>query len=215
MSQRPWPCHCVGFQLSSKGRATNMVCRNLYQDYLWEMGMTQILTDHEPLFTNFSCKTLCRLVNYDNFFRPWGLHLVGWIELGRSRPFRPIRDLRMQWSQAFSLMCEVAFIPLQHWFVEWIGVTNSIDGYLYTMDGLGLGLGFGALQLWLIPVGNPRSLWRRRRKNLVAMALGPSALDPHARSDGRTENQVRPLECSRGLLARAHGSASWSQGEIG
>jgi hypothetical protein len=39
--------------------------------------------------------------------------------------------LRMQWSRAFSLVCEVALIPLQHWFVEWIGVTKSIDGYLY------------------------------------------------------------------------------------
>lgn len=33
------------------------------------------------------------------------------------------------------------------------------------------------------------------------------------RADGRTANQIRPLACSRGVLHRAHGSASWSQGE--
>ncbi|KAG7955045.1 hypothetical protein I3843_11G051100 [Carya illinoinensis] len=33
------------------------------------------------------------------------------------------------------------------------------------------------------------------------------------RVDGRTENQLRPLACSRNILNRAHGSASWSQGD--
>ncbi|CAH9074250.1 unnamed protein product [Cuscuta europaea] len=33
------------------------------------------------------------------------------------------------------------------------------------------------------------------------------------RADGRTANQLRQLACSRGILNRAHGSASWSQGE--
>ncbi|KAL6985433.1 exosome non-catalytic core subunit rrp46 [Sarracenia purpurea var. burkii] len=33
------------------------------------------------------------------------------------------------------------------------------------------------------------------------------------RVDGRTPNQLRPLSCSRNVLNRAHGSASWSQGE--
>ncbi|GAV84610.1 RNase_PH domain-containing protein [Cephalotus follicularis] len=32
------------------------------------------------------------------------------------------------------------------------------------------------------------------------------------RGDGRTPNQLRPLACSRNILNRAHGSASWSQG---
>ncbi|XWS17714.1 hypothetical protein CRYUN_Cryun33cG0090900 [Craigia yunnanensis] len=31
--------------------------------------------------------------------------------------------------------------------------------------------------------------------------------------DGRTQNQLRPLACSRNILHRAHGSASWSQGD--
>uniref|UniRef100_A0A5B7AUM2 Exosome complex exonuclease RRP46 homolog n=1 Tax=Davidia involucrata TaxID=16924 RepID=A0A5B7AUM2_DAVIN len=33
------------------------------------------------------------------------------------------------------------------------------------------------------------------------------------RVDARTPNQLRPLACSRNILNRAHGSASWSQGE--
>ncbi|KAJ4823340.1 exosome non-catalytic core subunit rrp46 [Turnera subulata] len=33
------------------------------------------------------------------------------------------------------------------------------------------------------------------------------------REDGRTRNQLRPLACTRGVLHRAHGSASWSQGD--
>ncbi|XP_068340561.1 exosome complex exonuclease RRP46 homolog [Pyrus communis] len=33
------------------------------------------------------------------------------------------------------------------------------------------------------------------------------------RVDGRTPNQLRPLACSRGVLNRAHGSASWTQGD--
>ncbi|XP_056166309.1 exosome complex exonuclease RRP46 homolog [Syzygium oleosum] len=32
------------------------------------------------------------------------------------------------------------------------------------------------------------------------------------RADGRSPNQLRPLSCSRGVLNRAHGSASWAQG---
>lgn len=32
------------------------------------------------------------------------------------------------------------------------------------------------------------------------------------RIDERTPNQLRPLSCSRNILNRAHGSASWSQG---
>ena len=38
---------------------------------------------------------------HDDFFRPLGLHLLVWSELERSWPFRPMRDLRMQWLWAF------------------------------------------------------------------------------------------------------------------
>ncbi|KAF5726189.1 hypothetical protein HS088_TW23G00930 [Tripterygium wilfordii] len=33
------------------------------------------------------------------------------------------------------------------------------------------------------------------------------------REDGRTANQLRPLNCSRNILNRAHGSARWRQGD--
>ncbi|GAB4837239.1 exosome non-catalytic core subunit rrp46 [Ancistrocladus abbreviatus] len=33
------------------------------------------------------------------------------------------------------------------------------------------------------------------------------------RTDGRTPNQLRPIACSRNVLNRAHGSASWTQGD--
>ncbi|KVH99866.1 Exoribonuclease, phosphorolytic domain 1 [Cynara cardunculus var. scolymus] len=33
------------------------------------------------------------------------------------------------------------------------------------------------------------------------------------RADGRTPNQRRPVACTRGILHRAHGSASWAQGD--
>ncbi|GAB4837231.1 exosome non-catalytic core subunit rrp46 [Ancistrocladus abbreviatus] len=33
------------------------------------------------------------------------------------------------------------------------------------------------------------------------------------RMDGRTPNQLRPIACSRNVLNRAHGSASWTQGD--
>lgn len=33
------------------------------------------------------------------------------------------------------------------------------------------------------------------------------------REDGRTPNQLRPLACSHNILHRAHGSASWTQGD--
>ncbi|CAL5192363.1 unnamed protein product [Lathyrus oleraceus] len=33
------------------------------------------------------------------------------------------------------------------------------------------------------------------------------------RPDGRTPNQLRPLACSHSVLHRAHGSATWAQGE--
>ena len=55
-----------------------------------------------------SCRTLCRLFIHEVFFGPLGLHLCVWSEFGRSPPSRPMRAIRMQWSWAFSLVCEVA-----------------------------------------------------------------------------------------------------------
>ena len=61
------------------------------------------------LIHNPPCRIPCKLFIYEIFFGPLGLHLRVWSELGRwSPPFRPIRALRLQWSRAFSLVCEVA-----------------------------------------------------------------------------------------------------------
>ena len=58
---------------------------------------------HDP-----PCRTLCRFFIHEVFSGPLGLHLLVWSEFGRSPPFRPMRALKLQWSQAFSLVCEVA-----------------------------------------------------------------------------------------------------------
>ena len=60
------------------------------------------------LIHSLSCRTSCRLFIHEVFFGPLGLHLGVWSELGRSLPFWPMRTLRLQWSQAFSLVCEMA-----------------------------------------------------------------------------------------------------------
>jgi len=44
----------------------------------------------------------------------------------------------------------------------------------------------------------------------MEVQLAPS-FNVAERTDGRSASQLRPLECSRGLLTRAHGSATWSQ----
>ena len=57
---------------------------------------------HSPSF-----RTPCRLFIHE-VFGSLGLHLRVRSELGQSPPFRPMRALRLQWSWAFSLVCEVA-----------------------------------------------------------------------------------------------------------
>ena len=56
----------------------------------------------------------CKLFIHDNFFGPVDLHLLVRSELGQSRSFRPMRKLGMQWSQTFSLVCEVALTHQRH-----------------------------------------------------------------------------------------------------
>ena len=60
------------------------------------------------LIHSLPCRTPCRFFIHEVFFGPLGLHLRMWSELGWSPPFRPMRALRLQWSWAFSLVCEVA-----------------------------------------------------------------------------------------------------------
>ena len=105
MCQGPWPCCCEGMRFSSKGCTTNMVCWNLCHAYLLEVGLMQIPTNHDTL------SIVCHVeihVDFSFMIITLDLHLRVWSELGRSRPFRPMRDLRLQWSRAFSLECEGA-----------------------------------------------------------------------------------------------------------
>ena len=60
------------------------------------------------------CRTPCRLFIHELFLGPLGLHLRVWSELGPSPPFRPMRALRLQWSWAFSLVCEMVLRTTSH-----------------------------------------------------------------------------------------------------
>ena len=60
------------------------------------------------LIHSLPCRNPCRLSIHEVFFGPLGLHLRVWSELGRSPPFWPMRALRLQWSWAFNVVCEVA-----------------------------------------------------------------------------------------------------------
>ena len=58
------------------------------------------------IHSNPPCRTPCRLFIHEVLFGALSLHLRR-SALGRSPPFRPMRTLRLQWSRAFSLVCEV------------------------------------------------------------------------------------------------------------
>ena len=110
-SQQMWPCNCEGLWVSCKGRTmrngkaicveTDTDYRNLRHTYLLEIGMTQILANRENITHSLPCRNPCRVFIHDKCFGPLGHNLLVWSELGRSRPFRLKRDLRMQWSHAF------------------------------------------------------------------------------------------------------------------
>jgi hypothetical protein len=55
-----------------------------------------------------SCRNPSRFFIYDNIFGSLGLYLLVWSELGQSQPFSSMIDLIMQWSWAFTLVCQVA-----------------------------------------------------------------------------------------------------------
>ena len=81
-----------------------MVSQNLHHAHLLETNSDRPCT----LIHNLPCRTPCTLFIHKIFFGPLGLHLLGWSELGRSLPFRPMRALTLPWSGAFNLVCEVA-----------------------------------------------------------------------------------------------------------
>ena len=79
------------------------------QAHLLEVGMTKIPGDHNTLAI---VRHVGLHVEFSSTKSSLGLHLCVWNELGRSPPFRPMRALRLQWSFAFNLVCEVALTPI-------------------------------------------------------------------------------------------------------
>jgi hypothetical protein len=106
------------------------ICR---KDYLFEVGLTQIPSSIPwNIIHSLPCRNRCRLFIHDHFHKPLGLHLLVWSEFGRSRPFQPMRDLRMQWLWAFNPVCEAA---LRVSMVTALGtcVKQPLEGHFYTM----------------------------------------------------------------------------------
>jgi hypothetical protein len=128
-----------------------MVCWNLCHAHLKEVGLTQIPTYHGTLLINLSCKNPCRFFIRDSFCRLLDIHLLVWSELGRLWPFWPMKDLRMQWSWAFSLVCQVVLRAGLDYMKE---VHRSrLLGWnaFFTCQGLHYGQDFsgGWLQAWM------------------------------------------------------------------
>ena len=90
--------------MSSTDHTIVMVCWDLHQSYLLMVGPMQNSGKPYNIICSVLCRNTCRDFIHDNFFGTLGLRLLVWGELGRSRPFRSMRDLRMQWSRAFSLV---------------------------------------------------------------------------------------------------------------
>ena len=86
-----------------------MISQNLCQVHLLEVGLMKIPRDHSTLFKVRHVGLHVDFTSIDIFFEPLGLYYLRvWSVVGLSLPFRPMRALRLQWSRAFSLVCEVA-----------------------------------------------------------------------------------------------------------
>ena len=124
---------CSPFRATSHTQPrADMLCRNLRHAHHLEMGLTHIPASRETLFilchvrihVDFSSSTIQSFGSLD-------LHLCsGW-----SRLVRPMRDLRMQWSEAFDLMCEVALRwatnYVSRWWIVWVVTLIEV---LFGMD---------------------------------------------------------------------------------
>jgi hypothetical protein len=86
-----------------------MVSQNLCQAHLLEVWLDGNSGRPRNLIHSPPCRILCRLFIHEVFFEPLKPPPSCEVNLdGRSPPFRPMRALRLQWSRAFSLVCEVA-----------------------------------------------------------------------------------------------------------
>ena len=79
-----------------------MVPENFRHAHLQEVGSGANFERPWNLIHSSPCRTPCRRFIHEVFFGPLGLRL------GRSPLFQPMRDVRLQWSRAFSLVWEVA-----------------------------------------------------------------------------------------------------------
>ena len=76
-SQGSRPCSYEDLWFSSKGRTIDTVCYNLRHAYL-----SEDTSSGTPW--NIICSFPCKFLIHDSFFGPLSLHLIVWIELGRS-----------------------------------------------------------------------------------------------------------------------------------
>ena len=89
------------------------VSRNFRQTHLLEVDLTKTPGDHKTLSTIRHVGFHVDISSvHEAFFSAFRLHV--WNELGQSPPFRPMRALRLQWSRAFSLVCEMALDFMHH-----------------------------------------------------------------------------------------------------
>ena len=104
-SRVPWPCDCEGPWPSSKGRTNcliDMVCHILLEGLFLGGGRDANSSVSCDIIRSLSCRNPCRRFIHDDPFLVWS-------ELERCWAFsRSMRDLRMEWSWVFGLVCEVA-----------------------------------------------------------------------------------------------------------
>ena len=112
MILRRLECSCEGLWLSSNGRThclINMVWKNLHRVYFSKVGASRKFR-HTMNYQGISCRNPCGLFVQESFFGLLYLHLLSWSGLGQSRPLRQMKDLTLQWSQAFDIVCELSLI---------------------------------------------------------------------------------------------------------
>ena len=113
-SQGSWQCNYKDSWFSAKAHTTDIVYRNLCQAHLLEVDFTHIPADHETLFVIYHVGIHVEFSFMILSLNP--LTFTFWCEvtLASLDLLRPMRDLRMQWSWAFSLVCEVALSHKVH-----------------------------------------------------------------------------------------------------
>ena len=115
-SQGLRPCICE-YPLTSIQRPYQLYEAPDYDLVWWNMrGSGQVANFNRPWSIVYSLphRIPCRLFIHQIFSGPLGLHLLVWGDLLRSWPFRPMRDLRMQWSRAINLVGKVTLMPPPH-----------------------------------------------------------------------------------------------------